>query len=124
MMVQLVVPLLYNDAIICWGVVVNPDIVKLYSVVVFDPTDDVTEYNFCLTIDVPFVPIIRPPFALVKPVIVAVPDAVKDANCVNPDTINFPIVVWVNISAPIFITDANDDNVFMDNSPSVLVAIW
>ena len=69
------------------------DIVKLYSVVVFDPTDDVTEYNFCLTIDVPFVPIIRPPFALVKPVIVAVPDAVKDANCVNPDTINLPIVV-------------------------------
>ena len=80
MMVQLVVPLLYNDAIICWGVVVNPDIVKLYSVVVFDPTDDVTEYNFCLNIDVPFVPIMRPPFALVKPVIVAVPDAVKDTN--------------------------------------------
>jgi len=93
MMVQLVVPLLYSDAIIWLGVVVNPDIVKLYSVVVFDPTDDVTEYNFCLKIDVPFVPIMRPPFALVKPVIVAVPEAVNDASCVNPDTINLPIVV-------------------------------
>jgi hypothetical protein len=93
MIVQLVVPLLYSDAIIWLGVVVNPDIVKLYSVVVFDPTDDVTEYNFCLNIDVPFVPIMRPPFALVKPVIVAVPEAVNDASCVNPDTINLPIVV-------------------------------
>ncbi len=93
MIVQLVVPLLYIDAIICCGVVLNPDIITLYSVVVFDPTDDVTEYNFCVSIDVPFVPIMSPPLALVKPVIVAVPEAVNDANCVKPDTINLLIVV-------------------------------
>ena len=65
MIVQLVLPLLYIDAITCCGVAVNPDIIKLYSSVVFDPTDDVTEYNFCINIDVPFVPIMRPPVALV-----------------------------------------------------------
>ena len=51
MLVQLVVPLLYIDAITCWGVVVNPDIIKVYSVVVFDPSDDVTDNNCCLTIE-------------------------------------------------------------------------
>ena len=91
--VHIVVPSLYIDAITCWGVALNPDIVKLYSSVVFGPKFDVTEYNLYLNIDVPFVPIMRPPFALVKPVIVAVPEAVKDANCVKPDTINLPIVV-------------------------------
>ncbi len=99
MIEQFNIPLLYIDAITCWGVAVNPDIVKLYSSVVFDPTDDDTEYNFCINIGVPFVPVLSPPFALVKPVIVvvpvmvAVPETVNDASCVKPDTINLPIVV-------------------------------
>ena len=115
------VPLLYIDAIICWGVAVNPDIVKLYSVVVFDITVDVTEYNFCINIDVPFVHVLSPPFALVVRVIVAVRDAVKDANCVKPETINLPIVVCDTISVPILIADAKVDNEFIKSSPKALV---